>query len=168
MAHGLPTLPLAFRLVNRAGGGLRALGLAVGRLDADAMLAAARRRTGLADVGAGPFLEGYPRLVQSLEHEADLTPMGRVMARGEFARVLENRLRLVDAWRRHPTIGDRDVVAPIVIVGLPRTGTSRPRRARPTPASPTPNAISRASIARCPSSRRCTRWARGSPRSAWC
>jgi hypothetical protein len=124
MASGRPSLPLAFRVVNRAGGRLRALGLPVGRLDASAILAAARRRTGLEDLGDGPVHEGYPRLVESLEREADLTPMGRLIARRELDRVLENRLRLVDAWRRHPEIEAEPVRAPIVIVGLPRTGTS--------------------------------------------
>lgn len=124
MTYARPALPLAFRTVNRAGGALRALGLPLGRLDADAILSAVRRRTGLDDLGDGPIHEGHPRLVESLEREADLTPMGRLIARRELGRVLENRLRLVDAWKRHPGIGDRDVRAPIFVVGLPRTGTS--------------------------------------------
>lgn len=124
MAHGRPSLPLAFRVANRGGAALRALGLPVGRLDGEALLAAARRRTGLHELGDGPFEEGHRRLVHSLEHEAALTPMGRMIARGDLLRVLENRLRLVDAWTRHPEMGERPVRAPIVIVGLPRTGTS--------------------------------------------
>lgn len=124
MSHGRPTLPLAFRVVNRVGAAVRSVGAPLGRLDADSLLETARRRTGLRDLGEGPIHEGHPRLVDSLEREAELSAMGRIMARRECVRVLENRLRLVDAWRRHPEMLETEVRAPIVVIGLPRTGTS--------------------------------------------
>ena len=40
------------------------------------------------------------------------------------AGLLKNRLRVEDLLRRHPEILDDRIVAPIVICGLPRTGTT--------------------------------------------
>jgi hypothetical protein len=43
---------------------------------------------------------------------------------GLVSQLIANRLRLTDLLRRHPEIHDLPVEAPIVILGLPRTGTT--------------------------------------------
>ncbi len=50
--------------------------------------------------------------------------MGRLVARGDLLRTLENRLRLVDLFQEHPEIGAQPVERPIFVVGPPRTGTT--------------------------------------------
>ena len=67
-----PKLPFAVRALNAAGGTARALGVPLGRLDADALLTRARKTAGLDDYGAdeiaGPTLgDPLARLVESLE-----------------------------------------------------------------------------------------------------
>src|SRR5262245_15087734 len=64
------------------------------------------------------------RVIDSLEREAHLTWLGRTIARNELLRVLRNRLRLVAARRAYPEIAKVDVHQPIVVVGLPRTGST--------------------------------------------
>lgn len=120
----VPRLPLAVRLGNRLGRTWRALGLPLGTLDSDALLAAARAETGLGDAGDPGFRAGLDRLVEALEHEARLTPLGRVIARRDLVRLLADRLRHVDLRRQHPEIDRERVERPIFILGLPRTGTS--------------------------------------------
>ena len=63
-------------------------------------------------------------LVDSLEREAELSLLGRLVARGDLLRVLENRLRLVELFREHPEIADQPVERPIFVVGPPRSGTT--------------------------------------------
>lgn len=116
--------PLGLRLLNGAGRAARATGLPVLRLDPQALMARAERRTGLHDFGDDAFREPLRRLVHSLEHEAELTLLGRLIARTDLVRFLENRLRMTAEHRRHPEIAARPIERPLFILGLPRTGTS--------------------------------------------
>jgi hypothetical protein len=63
-------------------------------------------------------------LLAALDTEAGLSPMGRVSAGGMITGLLVNRLLLTDLLTRHPEIHDVEIVAPMVIAGLPRTGTT--------------------------------------------
>jgi hypothetical protein len=93
-------------------------------LDPEAMLEAARASTGLTDYGDDWFQEPYRVLVQSLEEEARLNLLGRLVIRADIARVLESRLRVEETFRRHPEIEEQDVAPVHVVTGLARTGTS--------------------------------------------
>jgi hypothetical protein len=75
-------------------------------------------------MGPGTWLEGADRLAEALNTEAALTELGRVIASAEIVDYLSNRLRIVDWRKRNPEIAERDVRPPIVILGLPRTGTT--------------------------------------------
>ena len=94
------------------------------RLDPDELLEEAVRRSGLSDFGGDAFLEPYRLFVTALDGEAKLHPIGRILARGDLRGWLENRLRLAEARKRCPEIARAQVRAPLVITGLPRTGTS--------------------------------------------
>jgi hypothetical protein len=120
----LPRLPWPMRLANRVGATLRAVGVPLGTLDPDALLDAARRRTGLDDFGDAAFRDGLARLASAWDREARLTPVGRAMARRQALDLLESRLRMQQEWNRHPEMAAGDVRAPIFVLGLPRTGTS--------------------------------------------
>jgi hypothetical protein len=86
--------------------------------------AAVKAAAGERDFGDGPFLEPLRRLLESLEREARLTFLGRTIARTTLVRVLRNRLQLVADRRRHPEIGEVEIRRPIVVLGLPRTGST--------------------------------------------
>jgi len=121
---GTSSRPLGLRLLNGVGGALRAAGLPLVRLDEASLLAEASRRARLDDFGDDGFRDPLRRLLASYESEARLTLLGRLIARRDAVRLLENRLHLVDTCRRHPEIAAEPVRAPIVVVGLPRTGTT--------------------------------------------
>jgi hypothetical protein len=97
---------------------------AVVPLDEASLLQHAMRSTGLDDFGDELWREPFQVLVKSLEDEAQLTLMGRLMARSDIVLWLNTRLRVVDTLKRYPQILDEEVTAPMVIVGLPRSGTS--------------------------------------------
>src|SRR5262245_51299884 len=122
-SRGAPQRPLALRAFDWVGRALRGIG-PFASLSEAALLAAATRKTGLSDFGDESFREPLRRLLASLEADAALTPFGRVLARHDLGRLLENRLRVEDVWRRHPEIADAPIRKPIFVVGLPRTGTS--------------------------------------------
>lgn len=88
------------------------------------VLAAASARDGLQDFGNNSFREPLAVLMDALNGEAQLNEGGRT---GQFYRTVDllvNRLRVEDWFRRHPEIADEAIEAPVVIVGLPRTGTT--------------------------------------------
>jgi hypothetical protein len=120
----LTPLPAGVRALNTIGRGIRALGVPLGRLDTDALIAAACKRSGLSDFGGETFREGLTKLVDSLERDASLSTLGRVIARTEILLLLENRLQLQEWRRRHPEIASVKVARPIFIIGMPRTGTT--------------------------------------------
>jgi hypothetical protein len=94
------------------------------RLDAPSLIAAAQKRAKLEDFGPDTFREGLAALTHSLDNEAGLSPLGRVMARQLVVQLLVTRLRLFELLRLHPEIADEPIDAPIFIIGLPRTGTT--------------------------------------------
>lgn len=93
-------------------------------LNPDVLIAQAQKQTGLSDFGNDDFREGLEVLTESLRHEARLTGVGKLMAAGMIIRLLDNRLRIEEKYRQHPEIDQQKVCAPIVIAGLPRTGTT--------------------------------------------
>ena len=93
-------------------------------LDAEELLATARRSTGLDDFGAPSWEEPFRRLVDSLNDEADLHALGRLMCRVDLLRHLRTRLLVVDAVERDPAITERVVTSPVFVTGPARSGTS--------------------------------------------
>jgi len=124
MAGSLPPKPFALRAFNRAGAALASLGLRAPSLDPAGLLAAATRRTGLAEFGDPSFRVALERLVEAFEREAALTTLGRMIARRDLLRLLEGRLHMEQTLRAHPEIEAAPIRAPIFVLGLPRTGTT--------------------------------------------
>ena len=95
-----------------------------GRLDVNALIRHAKRKTGLSDFGDDGHLEALQVLVESINNEARLTPTGRIVQKSRLAGALIQRLRIQDLLRRHPEIDDIDLGPVIAITGLQRTGTT--------------------------------------------
>ena len=93
-----------------------------------AMLAAASAETGLDDFGDGEFREALTRLVDSTNKEIALSAMGAMAFKGDVHRTLVNRLRFAADLKNHPEILDEQINDPIIITGLPRTGSTKLQR----------------------------------------
>ncbi len=100
------------------------LRLPVGRMDADEILAAAKRSTGLADWGDDDFLVPLRRVVQASAEMTDLTPLARVVLRQSFIKAVENRLTRTAWLAAHPEVRNTGIDRPIFVLGFPRTGTT--------------------------------------------
>lgn len=119
LAH--PRLPWPVRALNAL---LRPIASRVARLDESGILTAAERATGLRDFGDDRFREPLRALLDALGTEARLTPLGRLMTRQVILQLLGTRLRLQDLLHRHPEVRRETIARPIVVSGLPRTGTT--------------------------------------------
>ena len=119
---------IPIRLLNAAWSALNAVGLASISLDSDSLIARAQKDTELTDFGGDDFLEPMHLLIRSLETEADLNPVGRFMNRTNILRLLKGRLQAQALFTQHPNIKERELLDPVVIVGLARSGTTRLHR----------------------------------------
>ncbi|MBI2700939.1 MAG: sulfotransferase [Mycobacterium sp.] len=93
-------------------------------LDADALCAKASADTGLSDFGPGDYRERLDVYLAALRDIDGLHPAGVVNFYGQLLQLLKNRLLLADLLHRHPEINDIELRSPVVIAGLPRTGTT--------------------------------------------
>jgi hypothetical protein len=94
-------------------------------LHGEALCAEARQRTGLADFGDPPIETALSTLVNSLELQADLHPLGRFLMRLHLRGLLETRLRLTHAWHEHAEAMDASLIErPVFITGMPRSGST--------------------------------------------
>jgi hypothetical protein len=117
-------LPLPVRLMNAGFSITGPLGARLLSLQPEALIAHAAKQAGLNDFGSDYFRGPLARLCRSLEEDAQLTALGRLMARQDILRLLVNRLQFIDIFKRHPEIAEQEIKAPIFILGMPRTGTT--------------------------------------------
>lgn len=119
-----PRRPKFVRLYNGLGENLsHRLGFAP-PLTFDSVTMDAMRDTGLSDFGDRNFRQPLEVLLDSLDREARLHPLGRSIMRGRIVSMLRNRLRIEALYRAHPEIEQVAITRPIVIAGLQRTGTT--------------------------------------------
>ncbi|MBK8306365.1 MAG: sulfotransferase [Gammaproteobacteria bacterium] len=88
------------------------------------LLDQARERSGLSDFGEEDFLEPLSRLVDSINRECELSPIGEQSVPEMLLTQLVNRLEIESWYARHPEIDDEQIVAPVFTASLPRTGTT--------------------------------------------
>ena len=93
-------------------------------LDADTLHKKARSETGLDDFGADDYRERLDVYLADVNALDGLDAPGIVNLHMNVLQCLKNRLLLADLLRRHPEIRDIELLPPVIIAGLPRTGTT--------------------------------------------
>ncbi len=93
-------------------------------LDPDGIIADARRATGLADFGDTGVLERLDAQVAAVECDTDLSGLGRFIVRERLVGLLKARLLFEDYLARYPEALEVELEPPVVVVGLPRSGTT--------------------------------------------
>jgi hypothetical protein len=83
---------------------------------------------GLEDFGDPSFRPALVALCKALEREGKLSEVGKQVLKQKIVGHLSNRLRIEDYFKDFPEIANEQVGAPLVIVGLPRTGTTKLQR----------------------------------------
>jgi hypothetical protein len=93
-------------------------------IDEAQLHAGAVEASGLTDFGHPHYLDGLRAFVESAVRDANLNAAGRLNACGLVALFLRNRLLLAEERKRRPEVFERPLVPPIIVFGLPRTGTT--------------------------------------------
>ena len=118
LAH--PVYPAASQPIRAA---LAAYGGAL-ELTPEALMAVASERTGLNQWGDPGFRERLTVLCEALRSEAGLSVTGVGVVFEQLVANLVNRLRLEALIAEHPEIESVVIERPIIICGLPRSGTT--------------------------------------------
>jgi len=100
----------------------------VPRLNKDDLIKTARGKTGLHDLGKDFWDEPLDRLIESLNKEARLHPIGYFISNKRLMNLLNVRLRAEHLFKKYPEILEQEVYPPLVIAGLQRTGTTKLHR----------------------------------------
>lgn len=124
MPDARTALPFPFSLINAGGEALLACKLPLFPLRVGYLQEKARQTTGLQDFGNDYYLEGLQRLLRSVNEEVELNFFGRLTIHREIIRCLINRLLYTDFLKRYPEIREYVLSPPLIITGLPRTGTT--------------------------------------------
>jgi hypothetical protein len=93
-------------------------------LDAEVLHAKAVAETGLTDFGSDDYRERLEVYLAALREIGGLHEPGIVNFHTQVLQLLKNRLLLNDLLARHPEIREIELLPPVVIAGLPRTGTT--------------------------------------------
>ncbi len=86
--------------------------------------AASARLGGWADFGAGDYLRGLDVLLNSMDYDPRWREAGRARAWAGLVAVLAARGHAIRAMAQSPGLHAAPIAAPIVITGIPRTGTT--------------------------------------------
>ena len=124
MIETRPSLPLRLQVVNTVGKHLGAARLPVVSLREEALVQAAVKETGLTDFGDSYYRESLLRLLESAENDAALHLSGQVALREVIVGSLINRLLLTEACKQTPETFRKPLKSPIIVLGLPRSGTT--------------------------------------------
>lgn len=84
----------------------------------------ASRKLGLSDFGDPAFLEPFRLVIQDILNDPNYHRIGTWFHRKIMLNFLMNRLRIAEAFKKQPELSRIDVGRPLIIIGLPRTGTS--------------------------------------------
>src|SRR4051794_26378242 len=94
------------------------------RLDEDVLLREACDRARCDNFGDAGFLPRLRAMIDAVEADSGLGPLGRLAIRQRTVRLLTSRLLVEDLVRRRPEILDIEIAGPIIVIGLPRSGTT--------------------------------------------
>lgn len=115
--------PAHMRAAARLGQPLR--GLVLRRYpEPDELIARVVKQTGLRDFGPGAVAEPLEQLLRPLRADPTVTAGGLRAWPTMLGRLLRSRLEIVDFIKKHPEVRDEKLVRPIIITGMPRTGTT--------------------------------------------
>jgi hypothetical protein len=93
-------------------------------LDANEILEEAKAEVSMGDFGPMDFLERLELLCDEWGSDPGLNNLGRMNLRNKLLLFAKSRLLIQDLLQRYPGIHDVQIRAPIIVAGLPRSGTT--------------------------------------------
>jgi hypothetical protein len=100
----------------------------VGELDEvatpDDVLKVVAQRTGLSDIDSDSWRSGLAIVLDEANNSPAFTPHGREQIIGDCVDALGRRVQIHDYIQSHPEVLDEPIERPLVVLGMPRTGTT--------------------------------------------
>ena len=93
-------------------------------LTVEAVLGAAVLATGLDDFGPDDFHERLGLWLSEVDEDEERVGLGRLGLFGDCVRYASNRLKVRELLARHPEILEIPIEKPVIVIGLPRSGTT--------------------------------------------
>lgn len=90
----------------------------------DGIVSEARRATGLERIADATVYDRLRAQIAAVEADDGLSGIGRYIVRQRFVTLLSARLRFEDFVRRYPEALEVELEPPVIVVGLPRSGTT--------------------------------------------
>lgn len=90
----------------------------------DDLLKIAAQRTGLTELDSDSWREGLSILLDEVNESPAFTAEGREHMMGLFTDALGRRLQVHDYLQTHESVLETPVEKPLIIIGMPRTGTT--------------------------------------------
>jgi len=84
--------------------------------------------SGLSDFGDAAFRAPLDKFMDSCANDGFVTEAGFAVVGDAILNILINRLRFEDDLRNHPEILDEEIVAPLIIIGAGRVGSTKMHR----------------------------------------
>ena len=82
------------------------------------------RELGTTDFGPPDYLPGLTVMLQSMDYDPHFHEAGRRLAWGQVIGVLRSRASAIASMKANPGFDSKPILDPVVIVGVPRTGTT--------------------------------------------
>ncbi|OBK20584.1 sulfotransferase [Mycobacterium asiaticum] len=90
----------------------------------DDVLKLAAQRTGLAEVESDSWRPGLAIMIDELNTSSAFSPFGRDRILNDATNALGRRLQIHDYIQAHPEVLDAPIERPLIVLGMPRTGTT--------------------------------------------
>lgn len=110
--------------INRVGKVLKSVGLDPFKLNADSIIAKARKKASYKGEIPEQLQTGLRELITSINEEARPNSFGALAVKGLFERTLYSRLMIEKELAANPDIEKSEIKEPVFIIGMPRTGTT--------------------------------------------
>ena len=93
-------------------------------LNRESIMLEAEQKTGLDDWGPSDFLSRLDLLCDEWNKDSGLTGIGRLSLRNKLLQHASSRLLIQQQFHQHPEIHAIEIEKPIIVAGLPRSGTT--------------------------------------------
>lgn len=95
-----------------------------GVLDPEKLKDNAIKKVGFSDFGDPYYEKGLDRIADAVNNDPGLNNLGRLLVKSALIHNLSNRLLLCNELKINKDLGKTDLIPPIIITGLPRSGTT--------------------------------------------
>ncbi len=120
----IPFQRIPLKMVNMLGSGLSRIGIDISSLSEENLCEEAIKNTGLSDFNEDGFREGLQALIRAANNNDNIHIFGKSILRSVILHALENRLKIQNFIKQNEGLSNIEIVKPLFVIGLPRTGTT--------------------------------------------